>query len=100
MAGNAWEWVQDWYRADTYTRQGGETVVVNPQGPDNSYDPREPTVPKRVHRGGSYLCHESYCSGYRPSARMKASPDTSLSHTGFRCVMLPAMMKAERASGR
>src|SRR5262245_5959904 len=41
MAGNAWEWVQDWYRADTYTRQGGETVVVNPQGPDNSYDPRE-----------------------------------------------------------
>ena len=44
---------------------GGETVVVNPQGPDNSYDPREPTVPKRVHRGGSYLCHESYCSGYR-----------------------------------
>jgi hypothetical protein len=42
-------------------------------------------VPKRIHRGGSYLCHDSYCSGYRPSARMKASPDTSLSHTGFRC---------------
>jgi sulfatase modifying factor 1 len=98
MAGNAWEWVQDWYRADTYTQQGGETVVVNPQGPDNSYDPREPTVPKRVHRGGSYLCHESYCSGYRPSARMKASPDTSLSHTGFRCIMLPAMIKTERTS--
>jgi formylglycine-generating enzyme len=87
MAGNAWEWVQDWYRADTYSRRAGEAAVVNPQGPDNSYDPREPTVPKRVHRGGSYLCHESYCSGYRPSARMKASPDTSLSHTGFRCVL-------------
>jgi sulfatase modifying factor 1 len=99
MAGNAWEWVQDWYRADTYAQQARDVVVVNPQGPDSSYDPREPTVPKRVHRGGSYLCDESYCSGYRPSARMKASPDTSLSHTGFRCVMPPAMMKTERASG-
>jgi formylglycine-generating enzyme len=87
MAGNAWEWVQDWYRPDTYSRQAGEGVLVNPKGPDSSYDPHEPTVPKRVHRGGSYLCHESYCSGYRPSARMKASPDTSLSHTGFRCAM-------------
>jgi formylglycine-generating enzyme required for sulfatase activity len=87
MAGNAWEWVQDWYRADTYSRRASEAVAANPQGPDGSYDPHEPTVPKRVHRGGSYLCHESYCSGYRPSARMKASPDTSLSHTGFRCVM-------------
>jgi sulfatase modifying factor 1 len=87
MAGNACEWTQDWYRPDTYARRSGEGVTANPQGPDNSYDPQEPTVPKRVHRGGSYLCHESYCSGYRPSARMKASPDTSLSHTGFRCVM-------------
>jgi formylglycine-generating enzyme len=91
MAGNAWEWVQDWYRPDTYARQASQAVTVNPQGPDSSYDPHEPTVPKRVHRGGSYLCHESYCSGYRPSARMKASPDTSLSHTGFRCVMTPDM---------
>jgi formylglycine-generating enzyme len=99
MAGNAWEWAQDWYRSDTYAGRAGETVAVNPQGPDSSYDPHEPTVPKRVHRGGSYLCHESYCSGYRPSARMKASPDTSLSHTGFRCVRPPALMNTERASG-
>jgi formylglycine-generating enzyme len=60
---------------------------VNPQGLERSWDPREPTVPKRVHHGGSYLCHESYCTGYRPSARTKASPDTSLSHTGFRCAL-------------
>jgi formylglycine-generating enzyme required for sulfatase activity len=89
MGGNAWEWVQDWYRPDIYARRASQGIVVNPQGPDSSYDPHEPTVPKRVHRGGSYLCHESYCSGYRPSARMKASPDTSLSHTGFRCMLTP-----------
>jgi Sulfatase-modifying factor enzyme 1 len=47
-----------------------------------------PPGPGRLEpRGGSYLCHESYCNGYRSSARMKASPDTSLSHTGFRCVL-------------
>ena len=49
-------------------------------------DPQEPNLQKRVMRGGSYLCNEAYCSGYRPSARMKSSPDTGLSHTGFRCV--------------
>jgi formylglycine-generating enzyme required for sulfatase activity len=87
MAGNAWEWVQDWYRTDTYRRRAGTTPAVDPQGPERSLDPREPTVPKRVHRGGSFLCHESYCTGYRPSARMKASPDTSLSHTGVRCAL-------------
>jgi sulfatase modifying factor 1 len=91
MAGNAWEWTQDWYRPDTYARRAGEAAVVNPEGPDSSYDPHEPTVPKRVARGGSYLCHASYCTGYRPSARTKVSPDTSLSHTGFRCAMTADM---------
>ncbi len=86
IAGNVWEWCSDYYRSDYYQTQARAGVVKNPTGPLQSYDPQEPTVPKRVQRGGSFLCNDSYCSSYRSSARMKSSPDTGLSHTGFRCV--------------
>ena len=84
VGGNVWEWCSDWYRADAYVGRTG--VTVNPTGPDTFWDPNEPLVPKRVTRGGSFLCHVTYCESYRPAARRGTGVDTGMSHIGFRCV--------------
>ncbi|MCJ8164330.1 formylglycine-generating enzyme family protein [Pontibacter sp. E15-1] len=86
MAGNVWEWCKDKYHVDAYAQAAVNGISEDPTGPRQSYDPTEPYNEKFVIRGGSYLCNESYCSGYRVSRRMRSSKDSGISHTGFRCV--------------
>jgi formylglycine-generating enzyme required for sulfatase activity len=86
MSGNVWQWTQDWYRPDTYARRSGRRVVRDPKGPDSGLDPRTEGEPMRVVRGGSFLCSDDYCRGYRVSARGTGAPDTGASHIGFRVV--------------
>jgi formylglycine-generating enzyme len=87
MAGNVWQWCSDWYRVDTNLEAASKNVCRNPRGPAESYDPGDPYSPKRVVKGGSFLCNPDYCESYRPSARRGTPPDTGSSHTGFRCVI-------------
>ena len=86
MIGNVWEWTSDWYNLSYYRNLDSTKPLDNPVGAVSFYDPFEPLNPKRVIKGGSFLCATDYCSNYRTSARLGSAIDTGISHVGFRCV--------------
>jgi formylglycine-generating enzyme len=102
-AGNVWEWTSDWYRA---RHPGGAKkpccIPVNPRGAsreESLVDPGTPGagIPRKVLKGGSFLCADNYCLRYRPAARSPETIETSTCHIGFRCIA-PAMSGETKAS--
>jgi len=92
MAGNVWEWTSDWFAAQLANEvvKGCCGPAVNPRvtSPDKSYDAAQAQfrIPRKVVKGGSYLCAPNYCLRYRPAARQPQMVDTSMTHIGFRCI--------------
>ncbi len=94
MIGNVWEWTEDWYQCGHLTQAPADCCHArDPQGGtrERSLDRGSPAphIPRKVLKGGSFLCSENYCRRYRPAARSPQPIDSSVSNVGFRCIIRP-----------
>tara|TARA_B100000768_G_C11283723_1_gene380458 strand:+ start:746 stop:1810 length:1065 start_codon:yes stop_codon:yes gene_type:complete len=92
MLGNVWELTSDFFNVNYYNNIDTSSPLVNPTGAKTSYSPSNPYQSELVIKGGSFLCHASYCASFRISARMGTSFDSASDHTGFRTVARPGML--------
>jgi formylglycine-generating enzyme required for sulfatase activity len=93
MMGNVWELTSDLFNVDYYKSLDTTMVLVNPKGAKKHFNPSNPFEVQHVIKGGSFLCHASYCASFRISARMGSGLKSSTDHTGFRTVATPQMLK-------
>jgi len=90
MLGNVWEWTSDWYDMNYYKSLG--SLTINPKGASKANNPMNRYQKEKIIKGGSYLCHDSYCASFRISAKMPMTRDSGSDHVGFRTVATVAML--------
>ncbi len=95
MSGNVWEWTRDVYNANHYKQTATNDTIYNPQGATTYYNPQNPYQVEMIMKGGSFLCHASYCASYRISARMSTSKDSGSDHLGFRTIATVDMLTSQ-----
>lgn len=95
MAGNVWELTSDFFNVNYYQDLDISKPILNPKGANKSYSPSNPYQVEYVIKGGSFLCHESYCSSFRISAKMGVTIDSGSDHMGFRTVATPEMLSSK-----
>ena len=93
MSGNVWEMTSDYFNIDYYKSINQDVELINPKGAKTHFNPQNPYQKERIIKGGSFLCHASYCASFRISAKMGMSSDSSSDHTGFRTVATIDMLK-------
>lgn len=93
MAGNVWELTSDYFNVNYYNTITNNSNIKNPKGAEKSFSPDNPYQTEYVMKGGSFLCHDSYCASFRISARMGNAVDSGSDHLGFRTVATPEMLK-------
>jgi formylglycine-generating enzyme required for sulfatase activity len=92
MAGNVWEITSDFFNVKYYSELDPSKTILNPKGANQHYNPNNPYEVEHVMKGGSFLCHASYCASFRISAKMGVSVDSGSDHMGFRTVATPQML--------
>ncbi|MGB5983197.1 MAG: formylglycine-generating enzyme family protein [Nonlabens sp.] len=92
LTGNVWEMTADKFNVNHYRELDNNQTVDNPLGAQKSYNPMNPYVEEFIIKGGSFLCHESYCASFRISAKMGVTADSGSDHVGFRTVATPGML--------